>query len=632
MSRRWVAAIVAVVLVIAVGAGGGFWWWHREQQKDDAARAVLTALAAGWAKKSLTDPAVPFQDTAVRDTFRPTFAGMGSAPVTAKVDGFSRSGDAATATIDVSWKVSDDRTWTYRAPFGAAYDGTHWVVTTRGTGSPWVPGIAAEDTVSLDRVWGARGDILADDGTALMPMGEVYPVQLDPTRATAATARALEKLTDQKAGSLVTQLAKAKAAGSQAPIPVITYRKADFDKRRDALDALKGVIYPKTEQPLARTRTFGQPLLGSFGPVTAEMVEKGDGRYAASDRAGTSGLQGQYDAVLGGTPGIQVTSSTGKVLSEEKPVDGKDIRTSLRPAVQEAAEKALASTGSTPSALVAVDVRSGHVVAVANNPELGFDRALTGQYPPGSTMKVATTYALLTGHKATPATRTSCPKTYTVDGRAFHNFEGESLGTPTLQLNFAHSCNTAFIQLGEKLDNTALRTAAKALGLGGDWGTTLGVDGTYAGSVPVTKDGTDHAASVIGQGRVLASPVAMAVLAGSVARGSFISPTLVQSPSTGAPAKAVALNGTATAQIRTMMRLVVTEGTGTALKGVPGGAVHGKTGTAEYGTGATPKNRVWFIGYQGGLAFAVMVEDGSSGGTVAGPVAAKFLTDLAATS
>lgn len=631
MSKRWVAAVVAAVLVVAVAAGGTFWWRHQQQKQeaDKAAKAVLTALATGWSKKDLTDPAVPFADTAVRDTFTPTFAGMGTAPVRATVDRFSRTGDHATAVLDVSWKAADDHAWTYSVPFGATRTGTTWQVTTRGTGSPWVPGIAANDTVSLARVWGTRGDLLDADGKALMPMGVVYPVQLDPTRATAATAAALEKLTDQPAGSLVKQLAAAKTSGSKAPIPVITYRQADFEKRSAALDALTGVIYPKTEQPLATTRTFGQPLLGSFGNVTADMVQQGNGRYVASDRAGTSGLQGQYDQVLGGTPGVQVTSSTGKVLFEEKAVDGKDVRTSLKPAVQTAAEKALASTKGVPSALVAVDVKTGHVVAVANNPELGFDRALTGQYPPGSTMKVATTYALLTGGKATPQTRTSCPKTYTVDGRSFHNFEGESLGTPTLNLNFAHSCNTAFIQLGEKLDNTALQTAAKTLGLGGDWGATLGVSGTYAGSVPVTTAGTDHAASMIGQGRVLASPVAMAVVAGSIARGSFVSPTLVQNPSTGADESPAPLDPKATAEIRTMMGLVVTEGTGSALKGVPGGVVHGKTGTAEYGTDTPPKNRVWFIGYQGDLAFAVMVEDGSSGGAVAGPVAAQFLTDLA---
>ena len=63
--------------------------------------------------------------------------------------------------------------------------------------------------------------------------------------------------------------------------------------------------------------------------------------------------------------------------------------------MQTAAEKALAGSEDAPSALVAVDVKTGDLIAVANSPELGFDRALVGQYQPGSTLKVATSYSLL---------------------------------------------------------------------------------------------------------------------------------------------------------------------------------------------------------------------------------------------
>ena len=78
------------------------------------------------------------------------------------------------------------------------------------------------------------------------------------------------------------------------------------------------------------------------------------------------------------------------------------------------------------------------------------------------------------------------------------------------------------------------------------------------------------------------------------------------------------------------MREVVTSGTATVLKSAPGGPVMAKTGTAEYGGGDTPKTHAWLIGYQGDIAFAVYVQDGQSGGTVAAPVALKFLQNLAA--
>lgn len=77
------------------------------------------------------------------------------------------------------------------------------------------------------------------------------------------------------------------------------------------------------------------------------------------------------------------------------------------------------------------------------------------------------------------------------------------------------------------------------------------------------------------------------------------------------------------------MRQVVTNGTATALKSVPGGPVSGKTGTAEYGSDVPPRTHAWFTGFQGDIAFAVVVEDGGFGAKAAVPLVKKFLSDLA---
>ncbi|MDP9386120.1 MAG: penicillin-binding transpeptidase domain-containing protein, partial [Actinomycetota bacterium] len=79
--------------------------------------------------------------------------------------------------------------------------------------------------------------------------------------------------------------------------------------------------------------------------------------------------------------------------------------------------------------------------------------------------------------------------------------------------------------------------------------------------------------------------------------------------------------------LRSLMRRVVTSGTGQALRGVPG-AVRGKSGTAEYGSGNPPKTHAWFIATRGDLALAVLVENGRSGGSVAAPIAARFFGRL----
>lgn len=619
--------VLTVVAVLVLGlAGASIWWLHHlhEADRDRAAAASFSAVARAWSAKDLSK--APLADPGAATAYRKAVSGMGRAAAAAVVRDVSRDGDRATAQLVVTWKLSDDATWTYRLPLTASDDGSGWVVRTPVNGSFAHPALKSGDTMSVQRVFAPRADLLDRSGQPLMPLGTVYPVQLDPARASTATARQLELLVNEPAGSLVTKLAAAKKAGSMAPIPVITYRESDFRQRRTELDALKGVIYPKREQPLARTRTFGQPLLGSFGPVTADAVKASKGRYAAGDYAGLSGLQGQYDETLAGTPGVWVTSSTGTTLFATEPAKGSDVKTTLDPAVQQAAEHALEGTGSVPSALVAVDVPSGDIVASANNPETGFNRALAGKYPPGSTFKVATTYAYLTRSITTPGDHVSCPKKVVVDGMAVKNFEGETLGSPTFATDFAHSCNTAFVQLARKLRDGDLRDAARALGMGAGWEKSVGVTGAFDGSIPVNNGATDKAAAAIGQARDEVSPASLAVMAASVARGSYIPPALVANDD-GARAPQE-LDQSAVSTIRRLMGLVVTEGTAPVMRDVPGGQVFGKTGTAEFGSANPPKTRAWFVGFQGDLAFAVLVEEGRSGGSVAAPIAKAFLENL----
>jgi cell division protein FtsI/penicillin-binding protein 2 len=146
----------------------------------------------------------------------------------------------------------------------------------------------------------------------------------------------------------------------------------------------------------------------------------------------------------------------------------------------------------------------------------------------------------------------------------------------------------------------------------------------------VASSKTEKAATAFGQARTEASPAALAVMAASVARGSYIEPALIGSPAVpGADRAPKPLNTNAVRQLRALMRLVVTNGTATkALKGVNGGQVFGKTGTAEHGTNTPPDTRAWFVGWQGHVAFAVLVEEGRSGATVAAPLAKAFLVNL----
>jgi cell division protein FtsI/penicillin-binding protein 2 len=386
-------------------------------------------------------------------------------------------------------------------------------------------------------------------------------------------------------------------------------------------------VFRERKQPLAPTREFARALLGSVGPVTGDMVEQGGGRYVAGDIAGTSGLQRRYDEQLAGTAGVTVhavgADGAARELFTVAPKPGTDLRLTLDAAVQRAADTALRGLDQA-GALVAVDVRTGRVLAVGNTPATGLNRALVGQYPPGSTFKVVTTLSLLQkGLK--PSDTVACPPTASVDGRSFRNYEAEEFGEVPFRTDFARSCNTAFVALSSRLGATDLRDSAASVGLGRDW--DLGTD-AFAGSIPATTSDVDRAAAAFGQGRNLVSPLAVTVATASVARGSYLPPTLVLRPGAD-PAEAEPLPKGPVTTLQSLMRDVVTSGTGTALRDVPGGPVRAKTGTAEFGSESPPKTRAWITGWQGTVAFTAFVEEGKSGGTVAGPVAARFLRTLA---
>ena len=175
----------------------------------------------------------------------------------------------------------------------------------------------------------------------------------------------------------------------------------------------------------------------------------------------------------------------------------------------------------------------------------------------------------------------------------------------------------------------------------------------FLGSVPGEADGTEHAASMIGQGKVLLSPLAAAIMAGSVAKGAPVSPQLVLNPVAGAPAAGTTTvepsaeagqpSSTVTpeapskasdkpitkeesAALSDMMRAVVTSGHAGFLASVPGAPVGAKTGTAEFGNENPPKTHAWIVAVHGDLAVAVFVEDGGLGATTSGPLLKQFLT------
>jgi cell division protein FtsI/penicillin-binding protein 2 len=189
---------------------------------------------------------------------------------------------------------------------------------------------------------------------------------------------------------------------------------------------------------------------------------------------------------------------------------------------------------------------------------------------------------------------------------------------------FTESCNTAFVQLATShLQPASLPAAAALYGIGSPPQMGLAAIG---GSVPVPKDNAGLAATAIGQASVVVSPLDMAMVAAAVDTGSARAARLVvgapDDTSVGRPLPAVVVSG-----LGAMMAQVVASGTAAGV-GLPAGT-HAKTGTAEYGSGTSLHTDAWLIGYDGDVAFALVVHDSTgNGGPVAGPIAARFLTAL----
>jgi cell division protein FtsI/penicillin-binding protein 2 len=413
-----------------------------------------------------------------------------------------------------------------------------------------------------------------------------------------------------------------RGAGPKQFVEAITLRERDYEPVADALKDVPGGLAVRAEAPLAESRDFARALLGTVAPATAEQLEQLGGSRGPGDAVGQSGLQARYERRLGGTATRRVVirtdgTPTATLLTRDGR-DGRPLRTTLDAGVQRAAERALGGRRDE-AALVAVQPSTGDILAVANRPvDSAYDRALEGRYPPGSTFKVVTTTALLRDG-LTPDEIVDCPRTLAVGGRSFKNFEGNAAGPVPFAQDFAESCNTAFVSLTERLPADALQAAGRDFGLGEQ--PRLGLPVADA-EVPPGRDLVARAAAMIGQDRILASPLAMAGVAATVADGTWRSPRLVSDD----PRRALRpLDGSERDTLRTLMRSVITGGTGTALASVPG-EVHGKSGTAEYGSGDPPPTHAWFIAYRGDVAIAVLVENGRSGGAVAAPIAADFFT------
>ncbi|WP_371525500.1 penicillin-binding transpeptidase domain-containing protein [Streptomyces sp. NBC_01283] len=381
------------------------------------------------------------------------------------------------------------------------------------------------------------------------------------------------------------------------------------------------LVHPK----LSATDKFRLERDDTAGPE----INDRDGNALSSEKYPSLGpLLPQMAGDAGGGPRGAVRlvdRATGKVKATEasfgkksgRPAD-RPVATTLDATWQAAAEKALAAeTDGKDAALVALRIDDGEILAVANSPSSGFNRAVSGTYAPGSTWKIVTTSALLLKDAVAPGDVVDCPKYLTV-GKRFQNVETSEHRGATFRKDFTASCNTAFISLRDKVGDGELGdVAGKYFGVGQKW--SVGIP-SYDGSVPTPRDQTEKAASMIGQGRVQANPLIMASVTATAVSGTFHQPTLTSGAKD--TTRTTPLPREIVTQLRELTRATVTDGTASILADLPGD-VGAKTGTAEVSEDAP--NNGWFVAHRGNVAVACVVEKGVTGGASAGPVVRSLL-------
>ena len=497
--------------------------------------------------------------------------------------------------------------------------------------------------------------------------------------------------------------------------------------------------YPGIRTELSTRRLYPQGsiaahLIGYRTPLTPEELDDRQARtpegdpldYQAGDRIGRTGIERSYDRQLRGLRGQRkiVTNRRGEIVSSEvvrEPRPGQDVILSMQLPLQRKAEQlldrslsALSGPALTDSnhdanphpseendrsnestseprvipsggALIAIDVRTGAVLAAASAPRFDlrtmieidteswqlwqsdarkplFHRATEMTLPPGSVFKIVTAIGLLEAGAIHPEEPFDCRGYLDTPDRhrcIVFRHAGVGHGPTDLTMALARSCNVYFFDAARRSGPLPITTWASRLGFGQPTGIDL--PGEMSGLLPKpslaggARRGNDQRTLglAIGQDRLLATPMQIARMMAAVANGGrMVRPHLMETigiasaesdglpvnqGSVAAGSQANQLDGLSPATLAWIGRglnAVVSDPRGTAYKSVrlPNVAIAGKTGTAEAGGGKP--DHAWFAGYapadQPRVAFVVVLEHGGSGGHAAGPIAREFVQELIA--
>lgn len=445
------------------------------------------------------------------------------------------------------------------------------------------------------------------------------------------------------AGSLTWFELKGKAAVMNSAFNRRLLAEEEQILRGSILDRQGVVLASTQEKEGVRTRTY------PFKNLYTHVIGYDSPTY------GKTLLEARYNDTLLGKDGLALIGKVGSLISGEKRA-GHTLTLTLDNALQKKARELL---GKSRGAVVALDPRTGEVLAMVSTPDFDptgakleekwpalvedagsplLPRAVMGLYPPGSTFKVVTAAAAL--EKGLGDTQLEDSGSIVIDGKAFNNHSGKAHGSLDMPRAFAVSSNVYFAQLAEMVGGPALTGQAKQGGFGDSFSFDLPLTASRIGEESPGR--TELAATGIGQGKLMATPLQMALISAGIAnKGEIMKPYIVSGISdaggtllkTTKPQTLYQFTEPEVADtIADMMVGVVKEGTGTRAR-IPGVTVAGKTGTAQNEKSAQGEgfDHAWFIGFAPAeapeIAVAVILEyQGKGGGQAAAPIAGKVMS------
>jgi penicillin-binding protein 2 len=552
------------------------------------------------------------------------------------------------------------------------------------------------NSIRTERIASPRGELVDREGRVLASTRAAFELEVVPSelRDRDHTIALLGTLLGDESDRARHAVLQARGRARFQPVRLVDdlsfEQLARVESHRYALPGVLTEVHPLREYPYG---PLAAHVIGTIGEIRAAQLE--DRRFAGyrqGESIGQSGVEALLEPHLRGRAGgrnvvVDVAGRAVEVLDQVEPRGGGRAVLTLDVDLQQAAEDGLrdAAAPGDPAAgvVVALDPRSGDVLALASLPSFDpnsfpggiesatwnalmndplkplQDRAVAGQFPPGSTYKPLIAAIALQEKVRAPSAGTFCPGSFAFGNHVFKCWKHNGHGTVDIHRAIVQSCDVYFYRTGLDIGVDRMAEYMSAFGLGAPTG--IGLENERGGVNPSSAwkekrfgkpwfSGETVSIS-IGQGYVVLTPLQLAVAYGALGTGQVVRPRLVRervSPDgvvAQEPADVVRqlpIDKQNLDIVRKGLRGVVNEAGGTGRRAqVPGLDVGGKTGTSqvvklEHTEGMNEKaipwkyrDHAWFASIAPvdapEIVVVVLAEHGGHGGSAAAPVAQRVL-------